>query len=104
MNQSDFSDDLPARAPERDTANGGGRSDWTDATDEDSSNGIDLVDDTDIRNAVEDFDSTNWTMEQLEVSCQTLLEESCASEDRRRRMLSAGMLRKLVQIYPTALR
>lgn len=66
--------------------------------------GIDLIDDPEIRNAVEDFDSRNWTMDQLEVSCQTLLEECYASEDRRRRLLSAGMLRKLVQIYPSALR
>lgn len=62
------------------------------------------MDDTDIRHAVEDFDSTNWTMDQLEVSCQTLLEECYASEDRRRRLLSAGMLRKLVETYPSALR
>lgn len=68
------------------------------------SDGIDLVDDPDIRNAIEDFDSRNWTMDQLEVSCQTLLEECYASEERRRRLLSAGMLRKLVEIYPSALR
>eukprot|EP00752_Nemacystus_decipiens_P010681 g9512.t1 len=30
------------------------------------SDGIDLIDDPDIRNAVEDFDSRNWTMDQLE--------------------------------------
>lgn len=68
------------------------------------SDGIDLIDDPEIRNAVEDFDSRNWTMDQLEVSCQTLLEECYSSEDRRRRLLSAGMLRKLVEIYPSALR
>lgn len=73
-------------------------------TDDEPSDGIDLIDDPEIRNAVEDFDSRNWTMEQLEVSCQTLLEECYASEDRRRRLLSAGMLRKLVEIYPSALR
>lgn len=73
-------------------------------TEDELSDGIDLIDDPDIRNAVEDFDSRNWTMDQLEVSCQTLLEECYASEDRRRRLLSAGMLRKLVEIYPSALR
>ncbi|CAM9250431.1 unnamed protein product [Ectocarpus fasciculatus] len=72
--------------------------------DDESCDGLDLIDDPDIRNAVEDFDSRNWTMDQLEVSCQTLLEECYASEDRRRRLLSAGMLRKLVEIYPSALR
>ncbi|CAM9322764.1 unnamed protein product [Ectocarpus sp. 4 AP-2014] len=71
---------------------------------DESCDGLDLIDDPDIRNAVEDFDSRNWTMDQLEVSCQTLLEECYASEDRRRRLLSAGMLRKLVEIYPSALR
>eukprot|EP00903_Cladosiphon_okamuranus_P010713 g10125.t1 len=79
------------------------RMDPGEAEDE-PSDGIDLIDDPDIRNAVEDFDSRNWTMDQLEVSCQTLLEECYASEDRRRRLLSAGMLRKLVEIYPSALR
>lgn len=73
-------------------------------TDDEPSDAIDLIDDPEIRNAVEDFDSRNWTMEQLEVSCQTLLEECYASEDRRRRLLSAGMLRKLVEIYPSARR
>lgn len=72
--------------------------------DDEASGGIELMDDPDIRNAVEDFDSRNWTMDQLEVSCQTLLEECYASEDRRRRLLSAGMLRKLVELYPSALR
>ncbi|CAM9096960.1 unnamed protein product, partial [Hapterophycus canaliculatus] len=72
--------------------------------DDEPSNDMDLIDDPDIRNAVEDFDSRNWTMEQLEVSCQTLLEECYASEERRRRLLSAGMLLKLVEIYPSALR
>ena len=72
--------------------------------DDEGSGGIGLIDDPDIRNAVEDFDSRNWRMDQLEVSCQTLLEECYSSEDRRRRMLSAGMLRKLVEIYPSALR
>ncbi len=76
----------------------------TGETDDEPSDGMDLIDDPEIRNAVEDFDSRNWTMEQLEVSCQTLLEECYASEDRRRRLLSAGMLRKLVEIYPSALR
>lgn len=80
-----------------------GRLDPGDPDDE-PSDGIDLIDDPEIRNAVEDFDSRNWTMDQLEVSCQTLLEECYASEDRRRRMLSAGMLRKLVETYPSALR
>lgn len=73
-------------------------------TEDEPSDGIDIIDDPEIRNAVEDFDSRNWTMDQLEVSCQTLLEECYASEDRRRRLLSAGMLRKLVEIYPSALR
>ncbi|CAM9883661.1 unnamed protein product [Scytosiphon promiscuus] len=72
--------------------------------DEGSPNDMDLIDDPDIQNAVEDFDSRNWTMEQLEVSCQTLLEECYASDDRRRRLLSAGMLLKLVETYPSALR
>lgn len=66
--------------------------------------GMELIEDKDIQNAVEDFDSTNWTMDQLEVSCQTLLEECYTAEDRRRRLLSAGMLRKLIEIYPSALR
>lgn len=58
--------------------------------------------DKDIKNAVEDFDSSNWTLDQLEVSCQTLLEECYTSDDRRRRILSAGMLLKLIETYPSA--
>lgn len=69
-----------------------------------ASDGIGLLEDVDIRNAIEDFDSSNWTLDQLEVSCQTLLEECYSSEDRRRRLLSAGMLLKLVETYPSALR
>lgn len=65
---------------------------------------IGLLEDTELRNAVEDFDSSNWTLDQLEASCHTLLEECYASEDRRRRLLSAGMLVKLVETYPTAFR
>lgn len=61
-----------------------------------------LLGDTDIKNAVEDFDSSNWTLDQLEVSCQTLLQECYTSDDRRRRILSAGMLLKLIETYPSA--
>lgn len=66
------------------------------------SNSLGMMEDADIKNAVEDFDASNWTLDQLGVSCQTLLEECYASEDRRRRILSAGMLVKLIDTYPTA--
>lgn len=101
---SDFSDSDNGKNPtpaDKGAAAGGN---LDNDPDEEPSDEIDLMDDTEIRNAVEDFDSRNWTMDQLEVSCQTLLEECYASEDRRRRLLSAGMLRKLVDIYPSALR
>lgn len=102
---SDFSDDdavpkEPSATADPSTAG----SKAGDLVDEDPSGGIGLMDDTDILHAVEDFDSSHWTMDQLEVSCQTLLEECYASEDRRRRLLSSGMLRKLVETYPSALR
>lgn len=103
---SNMSDENKAAPPQAQTnvtdATTTGGSDFE--ADGESSNDMDLIDDSDIRNAVEDFDSRNWTMEQLEVSCQTLLEECYASEDRRRRLLSAGMLLKLVETYPSALR
>lgn len=104
---SDISDEneaTPTQAQkDADAATAAARLDPGD-TDDEPSDEIDLIDDPDIRNAVEDFDSRNWTMDQLEVSCQTLLEECYASKDRRRRLLSAGMLRKLVETYPSALR
>ncbi|CAM9105103.1 unnamed protein product [Ectocarpus sp. 13 AM-2016] len=101
---SDESTAAPSQA-QRDSATAAAASRRDSGENEDEScDGLDLIDDPDIRNAVEDFDSRNWTMDQLEVSCQTLLEECYASEDRRRRLLSAGMLRKLVEIYPSALR
>lgn len=104
---SDISDENEAAQSQAqeaaDASAAAARLDPGEAEDE-PSDGIDLIDDPDIRNAVEDFDSRNWTMDQLEISCQTLLEECYASEDRRRRLLSAGMLRKLVEIYPSALR
>lgn len=102
---SSISDETKAAPPQAQNnaapANTGG---FDVEADDESSNDMDLIDDPDIRNAVEDFDSRNWTMEQLEVSCQTLLEECYVSDDRRRRLLSAGMLLKLVEIYPSALR
>lgn len=102
---SDFSDDDGARKEPSamgDTNAAGNKA--GDPEDEEPSDDIGLMGDTDIRHAVEDFDSSNWTMDQLEVSCQTLLEECYASEDQRRRLLSAGMLKKLVETYPSALR
>lgn len=102
---SAFSDDDGARkepSAAGDTNAAGNKA--GDPEDEEPSDDIGLMGDTDIRNAVEDFDSSNWTMDQLEVSCQTLLEECYASEDQRRRLLSAGMLKKLVETYPSALR
>lgn len=102
---SDFSDDDGARkepSATGDTNAAGNKA--GDPEDEEPSDDIGLMGDTDIRHAVEDFDSSNWTMDQLEVSCQTLLEECYASEDQRRRLLSAGMLKKLVETYPSALR
>lgn len=65
---------------------------------------INIISDVEIRRAVEDLDSKRWTTDQLEIYCQTLLKECYVSEDRRRRLMSAGMLRKLVEVEAMALR
>lgn len=65
---------------------------------------INIISDVEIRRAVGDLDSKRWTTDQLEIYCQTLLKECYVSEDRRRRLMSAGMLRKLVEVEAMALR
>lgn len=103
---SEFTHDQPTQSPQADGKVTTMGSSLEPGNEEGKSYGddINLISDVDIRRAVEDFDSTRWTTDQLEISCQTLLKECYASEDRRRRLLSAGMLRKLVEVDATALR
>ena len=102
---SEFSDDhiRESRRVGEKSANGAAPLEPGVVEDENSDD-VNLINDIDIQHAVEDFDPTNWTVDQLRVGCHTLLEESYAFEDRRRRLLSAGMLGKLIEFDPTALR
>lgn len=102
----EFSHDQPTKSPRADGKATTTASSLEPGNGEDKScdDDINLISDIEIRRAVEDFESTRWTTDQLEITSQTLLKECYASEDRRRRLLSAGMLRKLAEVDATALR